>query len=88
MQITDSALVQTNALVKKALKLLQTALKVQSSLINSYVRDVMHIDEFTVQYETDKFIAKTQKLNSIFSVVDENDYSETPTILQEVGLAK
>ena len=40
----------------------------------------MHIDEFTVQYETDKFIAKTQKLNSIFSVVNENDYSETPTI--------
>ena len=45
----SALLVQTNALVKKALKLLQTALKVQSSLLNSYVRDVMHIDEYTVQ---------------------------------------
>ena len=89
MQIMESALVQTNALVKKALKLLQTALKVQSPLLNSYVTDVMHIDEFTVQpCRLTKPRSLFDGFFSIFSVVNENDYIETPTILQKVGLAK
>ena len=47
MQVTESALVQINVLVKKALKLHQTALKVPWSLfLNSYLRDVMYIDVF------------------------------------------
>ena len=88
----ESAQVQTNAHVKKALKLLQTALKVQLSLSKFYIKRCCAYWRFYCRQmyskNCQKFIRRL--LSNIFSGKWESEclYIEMHTILKKVAVAK